>query len=144
MNILSITTITDLQSAAKKLAQQFRPGAIVVLQGNLGAGKTTFTKALAKELNIQSRVRSPSFTLLHVYKTPDKKSPIQYLVHADAYRIESPEAWHDIGLTEWFGRKDALICIEWGEKLKSLLKGKKYWHLKFKLAKSGKRTIVIK
>ncbi len=144
MTTLDISTLDDLTKAAQWLSKELKGGDIVVLEGNLGAGKTTFTKALAKELQIKSRVRSPSFTLLHEYKTSDKKAPIQYLVHADAYRIDSPEAWHDIGLTEWFSRKDAVTCIEWGEKLVSLLKGKKFWHLKFKLIKSGKRTLKIK
>lgn len=143
MTQLDITELTSLPIAAKTLLKSVTGGDIVVLEGNLGAGKTTFTKALADELNIKSRVRSPSFTLLHVYKTTNKQASIQYLVHADAYRIDSPEAWHGIGLTEWFGRKDTVVIIEWGEKLKSLLKGKKFWHLTFQLTTAGKRTLTI-
>ncbi len=140
---VSIPNLKDTAAFAKKFARHISGGDMVMLEGNLGAGKTTFVKALAKALGVTSRIRSPSFTLLHVYKTSDKKSEIRYLVHADAYRIDSPEAWHDIGLTEWFGRRDAIVCVEWGEKIKPLLKGKKFWHLKFKLSPLGKRTITI-
>ena len=139
-----ISTLPNLAKVAKKLSTELNPGDIVILEGDLGAGKTTFIKSLAAELKVKSRVRSPSFTLFHEYKSSDKTSPIQYLIHADAYRIDSPAAWHDIGLTEWFDRTDAVVCIEWGEKLVSLLGGKKFWHLKFNLSDSGERTVTIK
>ncbi len=143
MRSIPIPTIKALHIWANKLATSITAGSILILQGPLGAGKTTFTKAFAKALGVHAALRSPTFTLMHVYKIPKSKiSGLNYLVHADAYRIEDPKAWHDIGLTEWLDRNDAIVVVEWGEKIKPLLRGKKIITLRFQHGEKETERII--
>jgi len=86
----------------------------VGLKGDLGAGKTTFVQAVAKELGVQEHVTSPTFVLVQVYET---KHPVfTRLVHMDAYRLSS-ETRDTIGFAEYFNDPRNLILIEWPEYL---------------------------
>lgn len=127
------------------LLPTLKGGDIIIFQGPLGAGKTTFVKSLAKALGIKQIIKSPTFTLMNVYKIPHSKSTthnLKFLIHCDAYRIDDPVAWHDIGLTEWSNRDDALVLIEWGEKIKTLLKGHHYKTLLFQHGKTESERII--
>ncbi|MBI2484940.1 tRNA (adenosine(37)-N6)-threonylcarbamoyltransferase complex ATPase subunit type 1 TsaE [Candidatus Uhrbacteria bacterium] len=102
----------ELSPVAKDLIASMRGGEVTLLRGELGVGKTAFVRALAKSLGSTTPVRSPTFTLVHVYKTTHPI--IRYLVHADFYRLSSAEgAWKHLGLDEWAERKDAIIVVEW-------------------------------
>ena len=82
---------------------------MVLLIGDLGAGKTTFTKALARAMGVDEQVTSPTFTLLRTYPT---KMGIE-LIHIDAYRLEGPEGMDDLALPELLDTGCAVI--EWGD-----------------------------
>lgn len=89
---------------ATKLAEQLEPGDVVTLSGNLGAGKTTFTKGIATGLGVKRAVTSPTFTIIKEYKG---RLP---LYHIDAYRLEGSE--EDIGFEEYIDG-DGVTVIEW-------------------------------
>ncbi|MFA5076728.1 MAG: tRNA (adenosine(37)-N6)-threonylcarbamoyltransferase complex ATPase subunit type 1 TsaE [Patescibacteria group bacterium] len=112
----------------QKLARQFRGGEIILLQGNLGSGKTILTKGIAKGLGIGRIINSPTFVLIKIYPVPKKRGnkkvgkQIKYLVHADAYRLPQGEQLLDAGLKEYLGRQDTVVVVEWGERLRFLTK----------------------
>ncbi|MDO8592844.1 MAG: tRNA (adenosine(37)-N6)-threonylcarbamoyltransferase complex ATPase subunit type 1 TsaE [bacterium] len=125
----------------KKFAKTLKGGEVIGLIGNLGAGKTIFTKGLAAGLGIKKRVNSPTFVLMKVYQV---KSPsIKHLVHIDAYRLKSAQDIIAIGATEYFNRPDTVTVIEWADKIKKVLPlGTRLVKISCK-SKSNSRTINI-
>lgn len=99
----------DTIALGEKLAAELPPKAVVLLIGNLGAGKTTLAKGIVKGLGAAQpdEVSSPTFTLIHEY------SPSVY--HIDLYRLDREDQVATLGLDEIFDR-DAVVLIEWGER----------------------------
>lgn len=98
---------------ARHLAETAQPGALLILTGDLGTGKTTLVKHLAAALGIDpAGVRSPTFTLVHEYR--EGKLP---LVHMDVYRLGGPDDFESIGGYEYLDYNEGLVVIEWGEAL---------------------------
>jgi tRNA threonylcarbamoyladenosine biosynthesis protein TsaE len=95
---------------------------IVTLQGELGAGKTTFTKAFAKKLGITESVASPTFVILKKYPIP-MGSFFHNLIHIDAYRLENGEELEKIGFKNFIKNSPEknIICIEWPEIVEEVL-----------------------
>jgi tRNA threonylcarbamoyladenosine biosynthesis protein TsaE len=100
-------------------AKNLKGGEIITLSGELGAGKTLFTKGLALGLGVKKVVNSPTFVIMKIYPCSLKK--IKQLVHIDAYRLESENDIINIGAVEYFGKKDTIVVIEWPEKIKNAL-----------------------
>jgi len=100
----------------EKLARELPQSGVVLLVGNLGAGKTTLAKGIAKGLGVASpeEVSSPTFTLIHEYGTPPR------VYHVDLYRLERASEVARLGLDELFDRK-AVVLIEWGERFPELM-----------------------
>lgn len=96
---------------ASETAAALPAGALLVLTGPLGAGKTTFVRYLARALGSQADVTSPSYTLVHEYPTPAGT-----LAHVDAYRLPEAAALEALGLDELCQRA-RLTVVEWGEAL---------------------------
>jgi len=97
---------------AKKFAKSIKGGEKILLNGDLGAGKTTFTKYFAKALGVKDEVTSPSFTILKQYES--KKFKIN---HFDLYRIESEDELIEIGFYEYLNSgSDEILIIEWAER----------------------------
>lgn len=98
----------------ERLARTLPAKGVVLLIGNLGAGKTTLAKGIVKGLGAASpdEVSSPTFTLIHEYS--------DRVYHVDLYRLDDPRAVARLGLDELFDR-DALVLIEWGERFPDLL-----------------------
>ena len=109
-------TIEDTQKVAKNLAKKVLPGSVIALIGELGAGKTTFTKGFAIEMGVKDPVTSPTFKLVSEYK--GKK---YVLNHVDAYRMEGPNDFLNIGGEEYLTSKNSITIIEWGDLLVDLL-----------------------
>jgi tRNA threonylcarbamoyladenosine biosynthesis protein TsaE len=104
----------ETTSLARVLARELRPGSIVCLHGDLGAGKTTFVKGMAASLGIDKEaVTSPTFVLMNIYE--GKRS----LYHFDLYRLEDPKEIQGIGYEEFF-YGEGISVIEWADKLKEL------------------------
>jgi tRNA threonylcarbamoyladenosine biosynthesis protein TsaE len=101
----------DTQNAARELAASLRAGDVLLLTGNLGAGKTAFVRGLAAGLGIDpDEVSSPTFTLVHEYRGGRLR-----LYHADLYRLDRA-ATDDLGLEE-MGVRDGVLAIEWPDRL---------------------------
>ena len=116
-------TPKETAKIATALAKKMKGGEVVALYGNLGAGKTTFAQAFAKALGVQERVQSPTFIFMHEHRLKRKSGP-SYFVHADAYRGGLPEL-RSISIEEYFGRPDAVVLIEWADRVKGLLPKKR-------------------
>jgi tRNA threonylcarbamoyladenosine biosynthesis protein TsaE len=125
---------------AEKFAKKLRGGEVIALIGELGAGKTVFTKGLARGLGIKERVQSPTFLLMKIYNV--KKQKIKFLCHVDAYRLSGAAGLIDIGLLDWLGRADTVTVIEWADKVSELLRGIKVIKIKIELGKGEEERIV--
>ena len=115
---------------------------VFALYGQLGAGKTTFTKALAKELRIKETVTSPTFLLMKTFNIPKEKEGLSKLIHIDAYRVDSAKEFLDLGLEEILTNKKNIVIIEWPEKLKEYLP-QQTTHLHFEIVGENERKIHI-
>ena len=109
-------SIEETQKVAKKLAKKTPPGSVIALIGELGAGKTTFTKGFAIEMGVKDPVTSPTFKLVSEYKGKN-----YVLNHVDAYRMEGPMDFLNIGGEEYLTAKNSITIIEWGDLLSDLL-----------------------
>ncbi|KKQ28242.1 MAG: hypothetical protein US42_C0001G0093 [Candidatus Magasanikbacteria bacterium GW2011_GWC2_37_14] len=150
----------DLITLGKKLAANFKAGDVVLLSGNLGAGKTTFTKGVAQYFGIKKNITSPTFSLMNVYPVKSaggralkgqfnrvnqlgtNNLEIRTLVHIDTYRLENEEKLLEIGAEDYLGSTDTVCLIEWPEKLKKLLKNKKIVKINIEHLDAGRKVII--
>jgi len=121
MKSVFTTSLKELPSLAEMLAKQLKGGEILALMGNLGAGKTTFTQELAKQLKVKGRVLSPTFVLMNLFKARLKNGKIITLYHLDLYRIKNFKEVRALGLPEFWGQKNSLTIIEWADRIKNFL-----------------------
>jgi tRNA threonylcarbamoyladenosine biosynthesis protein TsaE len=119
----------DTMKAGEELAQGLKPGSIVLIYGNLGYGKTTFVKGVAKGLGIKTRIVSPTFTIIRTHNNTH---------HIDLYRIED---YKNLGLEEILEDPTSIKLIEWPERLRKP-PGKRI-EVKFTMNKDNTRTINI-
>jgi len=124
--------------AGRALARSFKRGLVVALIGELGAGKTVFTKGIAKGLGIKEYeyVNSPSFVIVKEYKSG--KIP---LYHFDLYRLKSGDNLDTVGYEEYLYSKGISI-VEWADRREDILP-EKYIRVKFKHLTKNKRSIVV-
>lgn len=134
---------------ARKFAKKLRGGEIIGLIGDLGSGKTVFTKGLAKGLGIKETITSPTFVLLKEYDILRPKphlagaeKRLRKLIHIDAYRVESAEEILSTGIGDYFGRDDVVLVIEWAEKIKDILP-KDVIYINFETTGENSRKIEI-
>lgn len=128
--------LEDTKNLAFEFSKMLVGGEVITLTGDLGAGKTTFTKSLALALGITQPVTSPTFTLMNEYQGTKLK-----LYHFDMYRIEDPSEILETGINEFFGNRDAVCVIEWAENINSLLP-KKLQNIKIiKLGETSRKFI---
>jgi tRNA threonylcarbamoyladenosine biosynthesis protein TsaE len=99
-------------AAAASLAACLEDGAVLALHGDLGSGKTVFTRGLAHALGITEPITSPTFALVHEYQGPRGR-----FYHLDLYRLERPEQALSLGLDEFLGQPGTIPVIEWADRL---------------------------
>ena len=99
---------TETEAAGQALAAKLRPGDVVAYRGDLGAGKTAFTRGLARGLGCHGRVTSPTFTIVNEYEGPTP------LFHFDLYRLGGEEELWDIGWEDYLAR-NGVCAVEWSE-----------------------------
>ena len=106
----------------RKLAELLTPPKLLILRGDLGAGKTTLVKGIAAALGAAEpeEVTSPTFTLVHEYSGTQDGKPVK-LLHLDLYRLEAERQLDSLGLEE-MRTPDAILLVEWGEKFESIRK----------------------
>ncbi len=106
-----VKNLRGTQKVAKKFAKSLNGGERILLNGDLGAGKTTFVKYLAKSLKVKDAVTSPSFTILKQYEGKFK------INHFDLYRIEQIDELRELGFDEYLDCNNSeILIIEWGER----------------------------
>lgn len=113
-NCIHVTSLSGEQTEvlARTFADLLTPGCIVSLEGDLGAGKTFFTRALLRQLGVTERVTSPTFVLQKIYRLAD--CPISALVHYDLYRIGGYDELLETGFEELLDGNASFV--EWGDK----------------------------
>ena len=124
---------------AKNFANKIVPGTIITLSGDLGTGKTAFTKGLAAGLGIKNEIKSPTFTLMNVYQTD--KSPKCQLVHFDTYRLKNEQQFIDIGGVDYLIDQNSICVVEWPDKIAGLLENKKVTNISFRHLSENSREI---
>ena len=108
---------SETEAVGEALATTLSPGTVIAFTGDLGAGKTAFTRGLARGLGISERVTSPTFTIVNEYE--GGRLP---LFHFDMYRLESSEELFDIGWEDYL-RRGGVCAGEWSEKVADALVG---------------------
>ena len=132
---LAAASAEATQAIAGRLAVALPPVAILALEGDLGLGKTTFVQGLARAWGIEETVKSPSYNLVSMY------AGARQLVHVDAYRLESPEAFEGLMLEE-FLRPPYCLAIEWPERIREVLPPETWW-LRFSMGEAHARRLEL-
>jgi len=125
---------------AKGFAQKLMGGEVLCLIGDLGAGKTAFTKGLAAGLGVKGIVTSPTFVLMKIY---DVHNRIKEMAHIDAYRLSGGQELINIGAEEYFKDKQCVAVIEWADRIRDIWP-KDCLKIYFKILKGDDRIIEIK
>lgn len=137
--ILITTSQEETIKRGEDIAETLKGGEVLCLYGELGSGKTTFTKGIAKGLGIQKRILSPTFIIVRHYKL---KNNLEGLFHFDLYRLSNKNEARDTGLDEYIKNKKNIVIIEWPEKLETNIP-KKRIDIHFKYLEGDKREIKI-
>ncbi len=123
----------DTIELAENIESEKFPNMIICLDGELGSGKTIFTKGIAKSMGITETITSPTFTIIKEY---NGELP---LYHMDVYRLDGNT--DGVGIEEYF-EKGGVVVIEWASTIKDILPSE-YLHIKFKVVDENKRTLII-
>lgn len=131
-----ITTRSERETI--EIAQNFEsekfPNMIICLDGELGSGKTVFTKGIANALGIDETITSPTFTIIKEYESGEMP-----LYHMDVYRLDG--ATEGVGIEEYFN-KGGIVVIEWAKTIKDILPEERL-EIKFKIIDENKRVLII-
>lgn len=147
MEKITTNSSTDTEKIGFLMAKDFlngedvECGVVIVLEGELGAGKTTFLKGFAKGLGVRKNIQSPTFIIMNRFVLKNKK--FNNFFHFDCYRIENKNDMKNLGFEDILTKKGNIICIEWGSKIKELLP-KKRTDIIFEVKKENERVIKIK
>ncbi|MFP4514937.1 MAG: tRNA (adenosine(37)-N6)-threonylcarbamoyltransferase complex ATPase subunit type 1 TsaE [Parcubacteria group bacterium] len=140
MKHLNVKTEKETKKIAKEFAKDIKPGAVLALIGDLGAGKTVFAKAFAKELGVKEEVISPTFNIIKTYQIKDNKKNDKVFCHVDAYRLNSYQELLEIGIDEYLNDENTIVLIEWADKVKELLPAYTYM-IRIEQEEGNKRVI---
>ena len=113
--IVEINSPEEMTELGEKMGLSAKPGDVFALAGDLGVGKTVFSKGMAKGLGIEDTIVSPTFTIVQEYK--EGRLPFY---HFDVYRIDEPDEMLEVGFDEYI-RGDGVSLIEWADRIEGLL-----------------------
>lgn len=118
MKMMSVITNSSQETVefAQQYALNFKLGDVVLLEGDLGVGKTVFVQGVVSALGYRDKVLSPSFTLMYNYRCGKKN-----ICHVDLYRIENTAQLETVGLDDYLYNPDTITFVEWGEKIEKQL-----------------------
>jgi tRNA threonylcarbamoyladenosine biosynthesis protein TsaE len=121
MDTVTLITNSDeeTEQLGRRLATRLRPGSVLALYGDLGAGKTVLSRGIARGLGVREPVTSPTFTVVQEYPCDGGL----LLFHLDMYRIDSEESALAFGIEEYLYAEDAVTVVEWPERIEGLLDG---------------------
>jgi tRNA threonylcarbamoyladenosine biosynthesis protein TsaE len=119
MKNIKIESLDKIGEAAKKFVENMDDRTVFAFRGNMGAGKTTFIKAICEELGVEDTINSPTFAIVNEYRSEDNG---ELIYHFDFYRINKISEAEDLGAEDYF-YSGALCFIEWPEKIEELLPG---------------------
>lgn len=122
--ILKISSIEQMQQLAYDITYNIMPSSVLALNGDLGAGKTTFTKGIGRALEIKRVINSPTFTIMKIYDASNQVNGITKLYHLDVYRLDSSSS--DFELEEYF-YQDGITVIEWATIIDDILPSDTMW-----------------
>ena len=115
MTRIHIANEKDTEKLGEKIGQKVQPGTVIALIGDLGTGKTTLTKSIARGLGVTETVTSPTFNIIREYRSG--RLP---LYHFDVYRIGDPDEMFELGYEEYF-YGDGVCVVEWADIIEELL-----------------------
>ena len=130
-----LNTEDDTLKIAKEFSEILNDGDVVALNGDLGAGKTFFVKAVCKEYKIEN-VNSPTFAIVYEY------SGLKNIYHFDFYRIKKIEELYDIGIEDYLNDGAAIVFIEWADLMDEILP-KNHYTISLTLLEEKKRKLEI-
>ena len=140
-----LKSLEELRDFAKEIADKilaggkFKGAVVLALAGDLGAGKTTFAQAFAKELGVKERVLSPTFLIFRSYKLKAKNYQLFY--HCDVYRLKDEKELEVLKFSDILNNPQNIVLIEWADKIKEILPKDAVW-LHFSHGKSeGERVV---
>lgn len=151
MNIITTKNAKETEKVGEMLAREMKSsfakgfggtqtGQVICLQGDLGGGKTTFTKGFAKGLGIKQNITSPTFVLMKEYLVNTEN--IYKLYHLDCYRLKDSKDVAELGLPDIIKDLNNIVLIEWAERISDILP-KNCLHIKFDFIDENTREIRI-
>ena len=135
--IVELPDLAAMDAFGARIAERLQTGDVVALSGGLGAGKTTLARAIISALGYAGEVPSPTFTIIETYDPPALRLK---LVHADFYRLESPQEAEQLGLDDY--RDDAALIAEWPENAGGFAHEPQCLSIALEIADGGRKAIV--
>ncbi len=129
---------SDLEALARDLVAELGDQRLICLYGDLGSGKTTFVRYLARELGCTDKIKSPSYVIMNTYNSPQSK-----IYHLDFYRLEGQDPYTAVALDELFADEGALVLIEWADLIEDYLPSDR-WEIHFENLGGEKRKLTIR
>lgn len=138
---ITTKTLQETMDFGQDIAKKLNGGDVLCLYGELGAGKTSLVKGIARGLGIEKEITSPTFSLMNIYDV--EGANLKKLVHVDTYRLKNEEELTDIGIEDFLGGPDTVCIIEWPEKIENLLKNMRVKKILIEHFDSGRKIQTI-
>lgn len=136
--MIALADAAATEAFGRALAAKVRPGDVVALSGQLGAGKTSIARGLLAALGLEGEAPSPSFAIVQPYEPPETVFPV---LHVDLYRIDDPDEAEELGLDD--ARADSLLLVEWPERLPDSVWADALW-LTLTIEADGSRALTAR
>lgn len=136
--MIALADAAATEAFGRALAAKVRPGDVVALSGQLGAGKTSIARGLLAALGLEGEAPSPSFAIVQPYEPPETVFPV---LHIDLYRIDDPDEAEELGLDD--ARADSLLLVEWPERLSDSFWADALW-LTLTIEADGSRALTAR
>lgn len=114
--VREVRSAEETAALAEALGRKAKAGSVWSLNGDLGVGKTVFSKGFARGFGVTEEITSPTFAIVHDYQTTNGR-----FCHFDVYRIEDPDELYEIGMEEYLNDPEAVSLVEWGDMVAEVL-----------------------